>query len=108
MYDNSICNWTIVENFTSQIYKDTTTIFNEPSITVDIDDAKTLFVNVDINVMESDLHSNDDVIDINDETIEYFKPRIETFKTYSFDGRKNQNNELNGWILYSVKLTSLN
>lgn len=98
--------WESVETYTSPIYEDTLSITNQPTLLVDIHDGTTAYVLVDITVWDSDIDT-DDIIDINDETIDYFNIRTESIRTYSFDGRSDHIDELDGWIVYTVKATSL-
>lgn len=100
-WDSSMEEWELAKKQTSSVFTDQINIYNVPSVIADIDeDIFSVYVNID--VWDSDI-DDDDVIDM-DDTIEYFNPRTQSTKSYSYDGRQDLKDELDGWIEYTVSV----
>lgn len=110
-YNSGIEEWEQIGYKQSQTYDETNYVTNPVSLIVNVDE-DTNYIQVQIFAYDYDLWSDDDVIDLDGESYnEYlsfqFNPLVNSYKTYTSDGRYDLLDEMDGYIECYVKVVGI-
>jgi len=111
-YDNDIGEFIELGRKESSAYHNELDVYDDDLYYIVDVDEKVGTVMVDIEVLDSDL-DNDDIIDVNGESPyltsinQAFYPHNSNWESYISDGRKDLEDELDGWLDYTIEIVGL-